>query len=401
MTRDAMRFSTAGTVVVSILLWAGMAWSVPSSIQHQGRLLADDGTPKTGQQSLQFTIYDAKSGGSIVWQSPAKSIDLGDDGFYSVSLGGRTNAIDASKLGGQNLWIGLKVNGSPLSPRVPIKSVPYAVRSGMASSVADGSVGSKALQNNAVGNTALKSNSVTSNNISGVDWNKIKNTPDTLGGLSCANGETAVYQNGQWKCGSSGTPLAGKSCNRGQLVRGISRSGTLQCASDSDTTYSAGNGLRKRGTTFKLADKRCSGAVSGVKNGRMRCTSVGDIESVRSGKGLSGGSSSGRATLSADYRSVQQRVNDSCSSGEFMVGINRDGSVNCKSGGGGGGSTSCSNKSFEKVQKCPIGSNDLRYVDCDVAPKGAFCEYDSGSGCSSLDSSLNNCGGYDWYLRTR
>lgn len=403
MKSDALRRAIAGGTVLTVLLWVGLAWSVPTSLRHQGRLLDDNGKPMTGQVTLKFTIYDAKTAGSIVWESSDKQVDLGDSGFYSVTLGSSQNPINSTKLQDGPLWVGLTVDGGDeLSPRLPIESVPYAIRSGTAESVDDG----------AVGNDALKDDTVSSQKIAGLDWTKVQNKPETLSNLACNSDEFAKYDGSQWTCGRTGTPLAGQSCGTGQVANGVDNSGNLQCTNDADTTYSAGSGLSKSGTTFSLADQTCSSGqfVDGIQNGSLQCSGTGAITSVNAGGGISGGGNSGSVTVSLS--------DQSCSSGQVVTGIS-SGSLQCTSagditavnagdglsGGGSSGSvslavdftsTSCSSKSFEPASGCPAGNTGTG-PDCDEVPVGGFCEHDFGC---SLDTGLDNCDIYDWYIRT-
>lgn len=426
-------------VVVLAVLAVGVsraAAEVPVSMTHQGRLLDDAGEPMTGTTTLKFSIYDAASDGALLWESRDLQVDLGDTGFYSVTLGGSENPIDVQKLGNEKAaYITMSVDGGEeLSPRLKLRSVPFALRAGQADTVAEGAVDEAAIADGAVGDAE----------ISGVDWAKVQNAPQTLGGMNCVDGQQAVFgENGQWSCADppsySGQDFAtsDQRCNMGDVAVGIDQSGKIVCRTDQNTTYKAGGGLALSGDTFQIAPQGCPGsqvAVGFAMDGSLNCRadrdttygagaglnlsggnfelaaqncppgryaagidgggklicradqdSGGDITRVRAGSGLNGGSSSGTATLSADYDEVQRRVSGTCATGEFMVGVNKDGSLNCRAAPGGSGS-------------CPFnGSSDG--PACDQVQPGMFCEFDSTSNCG-LDNNLNNCGSFDWYMRT-
>ena len=57
---------------------------------------------------MTFTIFDAESGGSILWEG-SQQVELDDAGFYSVSLGSDSNPINASVLEGGDRWIAVSV----------------------------------------------------------------------------------------------------------------------------------------------------------------------------------------------------------------------------------------------------------------------------------------------------
>jgi len=95
--------------------------AVPDRLTFQGMLMQED-EPFTGTAHLVFTLFDATSGGSALWTQ-----DYGDlevvNGLYSATLGPFPGlAFD------QTYWLEVSVDGSPLSPRYPLLSVPYAFR---------------------------------------------------------------------------------------------------------------------------------------------------------------------------------------------------------------------------------------------------------------------------------
>lgn len=64
---------------------------------------------------------------------------------------------------------------------------------------------------------------------------------------------------------------------------------------------------------------------------------IGDIAGVTAGAGLSGGGTSGTVALAVDFAAAQQRVTGTCTSGQLMTGVNQDGTVTCQSAVGSGG----------------------------------------------------------------
>ncbi len=452
--RRDVRWSLVGLASLMTLLWAGVAMAqVPESLTHQGRLLDDSGEPRTGEVSLRFTIYDAETDGALVWESQEKTVDLGDSGFYSVTLGGEENPISGETLGGgAPLWIALSVDGGEeLSPRIRLRSVPYAVRAGTAASAesvpwenvgekpdgVENTIGSLSCESGQIaawdgsswicedagetydgGDFAVSDQACGSDEVvSGIDdQGNVQcatdsdttysagaglemggNTTLELASQSCSGGQKAVGidSNGSLICDPDANTVYNRSCSSGEVVGGLQSDGSVTCVSDDNTTYSAGAGLTESGNTFSLSTQTCStGNVStGIQTGTVQCAAP-----VQGGNGIDVDTSTDPATVSADTTTLQQRVTGSCTGDSYVTGINQDGTVSCSPAPSEPGD--CSNKDFDEANVCPAG--DIDGPNCDEVPVGSFCEGGDSFGdtCDSLASDLNNCGSFDWFLRT-
>ena len=60
---------------------------VPSLINYQGRLVTADGAAQSGQKSFLLEVFDAASGGSLLYREDVGNITLGDGGVYSFQFG--------------------------------------------------------------------------------------------------------------------------------------------------------------------------------------------------------------------------------------------------------------------------------------------------------------------------
>ena len=108
-----------------MLVATGASSAVPSVLTQQGRLLDSAGAPVPGSISIQFTVYDAATGGASLW-TETQTVTL-DDGFFSARLG-ETTSIGASVFDGSTRYLGVKVGTDPeMTPRQPLVSVPYAL----------------------------------------------------------------------------------------------------------------------------------------------------------------------------------------------------------------------------------------------------------------------------------
>ncbi len=100
------------------------AQAVPTSFTFTGRLL-DDGAPVEGAVTVDLALYSAISGGSPLWEETHDA--TADDGLVAVPLGGQA-PLDPADFDGGDLWLAVTVNGTPLTPRFQLRSVPYAMR---------------------------------------------------------------------------------------------------------------------------------------------------------------------------------------------------------------------------------------------------------------------------------
>lgn len=117
-----------------VVLSSGALAQVPQRLSCQGRLLKAGGTePETGVKRIGFAIFDAATGGAALW-SESQTLGL-TEGYYSALLGAQV-PLSAAVLGGDR-WLETSVDNTPLAPRQPMGSVPFAL---VANSVSGGKV---------------------------------------------------------------------------------------------------------------------------------------------------------------------------------------------------------------------------------------------------------------------
>lgn len=194
------------TVLVALL--PGVAAAVPMQLAHQGELSDADG-PVTDTLDFNFALFDAEEGGSEVWTED-HTIDV-IEGAYSVLLGTET-PVAAVLAAEPALWLEITVEDSaPLLPRQPVASTPYAILADTAVNVDGGTVNASSLSVN--GTTVVNADGDWIGPGGSIDWSSLAGVPaglddgdaDTLSGLSCVDGERAVWNDslGLWECGSS------------------------------------------------------------------------------------------------------------------------------------------------------------------------------------------------------
>src|SRR5690242_11152575 len=116
-------------VVIAILLWTSVVSAQTSAFTYQGRL-TDGGTAANGNYDLQFALFDSLSGGTQVGSTQTLNTVAVSNGVFTVSLDFGANAFP-----GANRFLEIRARAvgaasfTLLTPRQPITSTPYAVRS--------------------------------------------------------------------------------------------------------------------------------------------------------------------------------------------------------------------------------------------------------------------------------
>lgn len=140
--------------------------------------------------------------------------------------------------------------------------------------------------------------------------------------------------------------LAGASCDAGSFVSAISATGTGTCTAEpgditavtAGTSLSGGASSGNATLNVNLPGASCAAGqfVSAISaGGTGTCTAEpGDITAVVASTGLSGGGTSGSVSLSVDPTIVQSRVSSTCAAPDAIRAIAQDGTVTCTSGTG-------------------------------------------------------------------
>ncbi len=215
-----------------------LAQTVPGSISFNARLTDTAGAPVTGSHAMAFGLYTSASGGAAVWTENVSAASFSTEGVAFVELGAVTS-LTTSALDGSKLYLEVSVDGTTMSPRLAIVSVPYAIRASLAAS-------------------ALSVGSLT---------------------------EAAIQRR------VTGT------CNAGQAVRSIDAAGGVQCENlasgggdITSVTTAAGSGLTGGATTGDVAlglATCASGEVLRSNGASWACAPVGSVTSISAAAPLS------------------------------------------------------------------------------------------------------------------
>jgi hypothetical protein len=94
--------------------------TIGDAISYQGYLTDENDVPLSGTFTMRFEIYNAQSGGIMLWSSGNINITV-NDGLFEARLGITTDIFN-----GEELWVAQTINGELLTPRQEILPAPMA-----------------------------------------------------------------------------------------------------------------------------------------------------------------------------------------------------------------------------------------------------------------------------------
>ena len=118
----------AGLFLGACLLRAGVvAADVPRTITFTARI-TDGSAALDGPHDLTFRLFDAHTAGSQRWSENHTNLEV-DDGLVTTALGSQA-PLTPDVFDGTPLWVEVVLDGDIMTPRLPLRSVPYAVHTG-------------------------------------------------------------------------------------------------------------------------------------------------------------------------------------------------------------------------------------------------------------------------------
>ncbi len=311
--------------IVLLALCAGhAAWAqgAPSTMSFVARL-SDSGTPLSGPHDLVFSLFDAPTGGSMIWTENRLAVPVPSDGLLYLDLGSVTT-LDATVLGGTKKYLEITVDGVVSVPRVPIESSPYAIRAGVSSNA-------DLLQSHAATDFQLRIN------MSCAAGSAIR-VIDSLGNVTCSNtaytaGTGLVLTGSAFSVDTTVVQARVASCAPGSYINAVAQDGTVMCFPDLNTQYTAmaGGGLTLTGNAFaadlsilqhRIGTCPAGQAMTSVDAaGNPTCTNA--TYTAGNGLALSG------SQFSIDPTKTQARVTGTCAVGAAITAIAADGTVTC------------------------------------------------------------------------
>ncbi|PIQ89934.1 MAG: hypothetical protein COV72_00475 [Candidatus Omnitrophica bacterium CG11_big_fil_rev_8_21_14_0_20_42_13] len=127
-------FLILATVAVLFFMVTSAYTAVPRLIRFQGKVTDTQGAPLNGSYNITFRVYDAASGGALLWSETQSAIPV-NNGVFTVLLG---NVNPLNLAFDIPYWLSMEVNNDgEMSPRQQIASVGYAIRAEVADSISN------------------------------------------------------------------------------------------------------------------------------------------------------------------------------------------------------------------------------------------------------------------------
>jgi hypothetical protein len=292
------------TILVALsLMVTSDALAVPSTVSFTGRLSTSAG-PVNGNVEVTFSLFSTATGGSSVWTETRSGINA-TNGLFFVDLGAVT-PLDDTIFDGAALYLEMTVSGETLSPRVPVRSVPYAIRANTADSLGPLSPTDVLTDVTASGGiTAARIGTVV--HLTGTPVSGSSPIAVTTGNVSltvCGAGQIYKVVGGVWACAaddsggnytavSNGGVLINGSnqiglistCAAGQVLKAGSTAGTWACGNDLGATYTAvpnGGVLINGSNQIGLISTCSAGQVlkAGASPGTWACANDTDTDTT-------------------------------------------------------------------------------------------------------------------------
>ena len=128
------RQAGAFLMVVGVLCLAGRlaGAAIPQLMKFQGKVTDAVGAPLNGNYDITFRIYDAQTGGVLLWSETQIGVPV-TEGVFGVLLG---NVTPLDLPFDQPYWLAMEINNDgEMTPRQAITSAGYAYRAKVADSV--------------------------------------------------------------------------------------------------------------------------------------------------------------------------------------------------------------------------------------------------------------------------
>jgi hypothetical protein len=335
---------------LAILCLFAEAQAVPATVSFTGRLSTSTG-PVSGAVTVTFSLFNQATNGTVMW-TETRSLTATAAGLVYADLGSMTT-LDEGILTDAPLFLEIQVGSEVLTPRLPLQSVPYAIRAETA---------------NTLGGT------VTADEVVTAATAPIAITTGTASLVTCGANQIYKMVGGTWQCAAdadanttysavasgglalNGTAFGLTTCTTGQVLKSTG-AGTWGCAADTDTntTYAAtaNGGLTFNGTQIGLMTCTTGQVLKATGAGTWGCAADTDTNTTYSALAAGGITINVSNQVSTDT-TVQRRTATTplaCASG-FLRSVAQDGTATCVAYAGTGSADSVARSNHTHTLTC-------------------------------------------------
>ena len=282
--------------------------AVPTVVNFSARL-TDSGAPVTAQRNFVFKLFLTPMGGSELWSETRNMLQV-TNGTINVDLGASTPLTDTI-LDGRALYLEVTVDGTVLTPRMQLASVPYALRSTVTNRI--GALTETDLQRR-VSQSCPSGSSIRVINADGSVTCQAATTVADAGASSI----TSV---------AAGPGLTGGGAT-GDVTLGVSFGGSGSANTVSRSDHVHGNYL-PLGTTLACPSGERVLRIDAA-SGNVICSGVGTVSSVVAGTGLTGGTITTSGTIGLAASVQNWNAQPTCAAGSAVRTISNAGVATCE-----------------------------------------------------------------------
>lgn len=246
------RMAALSAMAVSLIAGAQTA---PMQFSFSARV-KNAGADLSGSHLVDLRLFDAPAGGNSLW---SESHTLQVEGGVLATALGSTSPLPALIFDGRPLHLEVSIDGTALSPRMQVTSVPFAVRAdtaGVADRLGTLQQSDVALASHSHNGTYLPLSSTLacsgSQKVTGLTaQGEVVCSNDLTVGLAGSGTATTAAHSDHTHAGTY-VPVNTARCSATQRAVGLNANGSPICEADLNTTYSAGDGLTVSGTTLSV-----------------------------------------------------------------------------------------------------------------------------------------------------
>ena len=298
---------------IGLALFAPLVHAAPpQTINYQGYLTNPGGTPVNNAVVMTFKLYDAASGGAVLYTETQLSVNVANGNFNAVvgAVTPITLPFDVQ------YWLSVAINSDPeMSPRQPLASSPYAFRAAsldstatLAGSQISGTISNAQIANNAVTQAKLSPISgAAAGRVLGTDGSNLQwqtGSVGTITGVTAGSGLTGGGASGIVGLAVDPVSIQARvtgNCAAGSFISQVNSNGTVVCQADTggtgnitgnvtmvNSTAVAGN-ILKNGSRF-IHNYGGDNTFVGVESGNLATTAtlIPDSADLRSAATLAG-----------------------------------------------------------------------------------------------------------------